>query len=70
MVYALISRCLVRALERAFRVVFQNSVMGRDVLFIDLKTKRSDFCTGMDAAGREERDDSVCMLRVANTHLD
>lgn len=44
--------------------------MGRDVLFVNLKIKRSDFCTGMDAAGREERDDSVCMLRVANTHLD
>lgn len=67
----LISRCLVRALERAFRVVFQNSVMGRDVLFVDLKIKRSDFCTGMNAAvGGEGRDDSVCVLRVANTHLD
>ncbi|KAL0637181.1 hypothetical protein Q9L58_003830 [Maublancomyces gigas] len=67
----LISRYLVRALERAFRVVFQNSVMGRDVLFVDLKIKRSDFCTGMNAAaGGEGRDGSVCVLRVANTHLD
>lgn len=35
--------------------------MGRDVLFVGLKIKRLDFCTGMNAAvGGERSDDSVC----------
>lgn len=78
----LISRCLAPALERAFRVVFQNSVMGRDALFVDLRIERPPFHTavgasavsaavaGAAAAEGDEGGACVGVLRIANTHLE
>lgn len=66
----LISRCLAPAMGSAFRIPFQNSVMGRDALFVDLNVKRLPSPVTLGAVGGGEGDGCVGVLRIANTHLE